>query len=302
MPTTDATTTDATTAVGIRRRILRPTIAGLAAVGAASLAAHIVAPALGGLLSAAMPLCATLVGLVAVGGLVVRPLARTLAADVAGQAETIALLERIAGEDPLTGLANRRHFETTLALACRRAVATGRAPGLLLVDLDGFKTLNDALGHAAGDAALGHVARTLAGVVPGDGVAARIGGDEFAVLLPSGTTAADAIALARAIVAALDAPFAWEGRTIAVGASVGAAFGDDPSTLTRRADEALYRAKGAGRGRAVLAGPVGDGGEASRTADAADDARVPDMGERRSLRARRAPSNACDAVAVPRAA
>lgn len=302
MPTTDATTTDATIAVGIRRRILRPTIAGLAAVGAASLAAHIVAPALGGLLSAAMPLCATLAGLVAVGGLVVRPLAGALAADMAGQADTIALLERMAREDPLTGLANRRHFEEALSLACRHALRTGRAPGLLLVDLDGFKALNDGLGHAAGDAALRHVARTIAGVVPDGGIAARIGGDEFAVLLPSGLGAADAIAIARAVVAALETPFPWEGRMVAVGASVGAAFGETPSALTRRADEALYRAKGAGRGRVAIAGQRGEAEDSPSPVDAADGGRVAETGERRGLRVRRAPSSGGDAAAVPRAA
>jgi diguanylate cyclase (GGDEF)-like protein len=157
-----------------------------------------------------------------------------------------------AQTDPLTGLANRRQFHA------RWQQHLGEGPGptaLLYVDLDGFKAVNDQLGHAAGDAVLQVVAERIGQVVRSGDVLARLGGDEFAVILPgAGDRHADDIA-AR-ILAAVSVPITVQGTSVRVGASVGvvsAPLGADPDTEIRRADAAMYGAKTGGRGRVVRA-------------------------------------------------
>jgi diguanylate cyclase (GGDEF)-like protein len=156
----------------------------------------------------------------------------------------------LAATDPLTGLANRRRAERWLAAAGPAAC--------LVVDLDGFKAVNDAFGHPAGDAVLRSVAETLAGAIRSGDRLARLGGDEFLVLLP-GTDPAGALVVAERIRArlaglAVDLPGPDGGppRRAAVRASVGAAARrpDEPAArLLARADAALLRAKAAGRDR-----------------------------------------------------
>jgi diguanylate cyclase (GGDEF)-like protein len=143
----------------------------------------------------------------------------------------------LAMHDPLTGLANRRAFEEQLGAA----VVTGTAT-VLLLDLNGFKAVNDRFGHAVGDELLAAVATRISGEIPAGAIAARMGGDEFAVLLP--TDVGDD--LAARIRAAIHHPIHAGGQDLLVGASIGIAGGSDPVEVLRRADVAMYAAKADG--------------------------------------------------------
>jgi diguanylate cyclase (GGDEF)-like protein len=163
-------------------------------------------------------------------------------------------LRRAARLDPLTGVANRAGFWDVLeALESNTDGDGSRVLGVLYVDLDGFKAVNDQHGHSVGDLVLAEVARRLSHVVrPGD-LIARIGGDEFAIVADGVTSDDDAEAIAERIVKSLCEPYDVAGHTLSLGASVGAATvtsGDfDPDRLLDEADRALYRAKADGRGR-----------------------------------------------------
>ncbi|MFI1996111.1 diguanylate cyclase domain-containing protein [Actinoplanes sp. NPDC020271] len=163
-------------------------------------------------------------------------------------------LRTAALRDHLTGLPNRVLLEDRLAQAEGRA---GREPGyrfaVLLLDLDGFKAVNDSLGHAAGDVLLIEVARRLTALLRRSDTVARLGGDEFVVLI-DGLTHPDAYQrVCDAIQKAVAEPIAIDGRTVSVGVSIGVAVsGDGPADsdhLLREADAAMYRAKSAGRRR-----------------------------------------------------
>ncbi|HEV2928904.1 MAG TPA: GGDEF domain-containing protein [Propionibacteriaceae bacterium] len=148
-------------------------------------------------------------------------------------------LAHAAHHDPLTGLANRAALDARLA--------PGGPVGLLLVDLDGFKPVNDTWGHDVGDEVLRLVAERLVGCVRSGDLVARLGGDEFVIVVEA--SAVDTVA--RHVTAALGAPYSIDGRVLAVGASVGVAHsatGADPDALLRRADQAMYEAKRAGTG------------------------------------------------------
>ncbi|MFC7534131.1 putative bifunctional diguanylate cyclase/phosphodiesterase [Actinoplanes sp. GCM10030250] len=148
-----------------------------------------------------------------------------------------------ASYDSLTGLANRAHFSEAM-LDGPDDVA------VLLIDLDDFKTVNDTMGHAAGDALLVTVAQRLREAVRGNDVVARLGGDEFAVLLP-GAGPADGGLVAEQILRSLGEPMDVQQHTIVTRASVGVTGsrpGDDPSTLLSNADIAMYEAKRRGKG------------------------------------------------------
>lgn len=167
------------------------------------------------------------------------------------------LAEADAMTDPLTGLANRRALEHALARACAGAGAFV----LLHLDLDHFKAVNDWLGHAAGDHVLREVAQVLRAETRAEDVVARIGGDEFVVLMTATGDADTALRIAGRIIDGISAPLQFDGQSCAVAASVGVALSGagrypDPAALLRQADEALYTAKRAGRACAVLADPV----------------------------------------------
>ncbi|MGH2896986.1 MAG: putative bifunctional diguanylate cyclase/phosphodiesterase, partial [Solirubrobacteraceae bacterium] len=157
-----------------------------------------------------------------------------------------------ARHDFLTGLPNRILLLEAVRSACEAVASCGRPFALFLLDLDGFKAVNDRLGHAAGDELLRAVARRLAGSVREGDLLARLGGDEFTVLLADATVDT-AAALAQRIIARLSAPFSVDGVEAIVGASIGIALapsaGEHADELLRHADMALYSAKAPGRGR-----------------------------------------------------
>jgi diguanylate cyclase (GGDEF)-like protein len=166
------------------------------------------------------------------------------------------LLEKQSREDALTGVANRRHFDERLTAEIARAERYGHSLCLLLLDLDHFKRINDSAGHAAGDGVLRLAARSMAANARATDFVARIGGEEFAVLLPE-QDFSGAFAVAenlRALVAGLDTADIAPG--LRVTASLGIAAlrpGEARDSLLRRADAALYAAKAAGRNRVVAA-------------------------------------------------
>jgi diguanylate cyclase (GGDEF)-like protein/PAS domain S-box-containing protein len=170
----------------------------------------------------------------------------------------IADLEQAARRDPLTGVTNRTgFFELLHHAAARRA---GQATiGVLYVDLDGFKSVNDRFGHAAGDAVLHAIAERIGHSVRAMDVVARLGGDEFAVLCPDLTSEDDLTHVASRIITAVSQPIPYLGHQIEIGASIGIASAanqtaaDDPDGLVDAADRALYEAKARGRGRWHLA-------------------------------------------------
>ena len=167
------------------------------------------------------------------------------------RAELLARLEREALTDPLTGLANRRAFEDALRRHHARAQRLRSPYGLLMVDLDGMKAINDRYGHAAGDAALKLVARTLIVATRSADLVARIGGDEFAILLPD----ADPAGMRQVVERLVSLPpleLTWRGSRLTVSFSVGGAcwpdHGGSAREVLQQADTELYRAKHQRRG------------------------------------------------------
>jgi diguanylate cyclase (GGDEF)-like protein len=155
-------------------------------------------------------------------------------------------LERLSHEDPLTGLANRRRWDAELAAVCVGARTSEGRVGVVLLDIDRFKVINDRHGHAGGDAVLRQVAGLLSSRVRGDDLVARLGGDELAVLMP-GADLDRTIELAERlrIEAARLSPDGFEPGEISLSLGVAAAQGDQafPLELMSRADAQLYRAK-----------------------------------------------------------
>ena len=164
-------------------------------------------------------------------------------------------LEYQALHDALTGLPNRSLFGDRLRQALLAARRNQKMFGVLLLDLDRFKDINDALGHDRGDSLLQEVTARLRGVLRATDTIARLGGDEFAVLTPDAKHPEDVLGTARKILASLEGPFAIADQMVETGASIGIAMypvhGDDPSTLLRRADVAMYVAKRSGGGYAL---------------------------------------------------
>jgi diguanylate cyclase (GGDEF)-like protein len=165
-------------------------------------------------------------------------------------------VEWLAHFDLVTGLPNRALLADRLAQETARARRGEQPFAVLLFDLDGFKSVNDTWGHAAGDRVLALVAERARKCMRASDTVGRLGGDEFLAVLPE-THEAGALGVAQKLREALSAPYALEDGAAHVGVSVGVALfrrhGADPETLQRAADTALYAAKRAGKGRALLA-------------------------------------------------
>ncbi len=175
--------------------------------------------------------------------------------DITEQRETEQSLIKQAFHDELTGLPNRALLIDRMTHALAASERSNQPIGVLFIDLDGFKTINDTLGHPVGDTALTKVAERLTAIVrPGDTLA-RIGGDEFLMLCAGTDGARGATAVARRILDAFAQPFVLEGREIEIGASIGIATSmgsEDPDRIIENADTAMYEAKHEGRGRFAI--------------------------------------------------
>ena len=160
-------------------------------------------------------------------------------------------LERLAQQDTLTGLPNRHTFNDAIAMALARSQQTGMQVALLFLDVDGFKQINDTLGHAAGDDVLREFARRLTGAVRSTDVVARLAGDEFVIILEGIHSREECRLVARKIIAAMRSDFRVGDGLVKVTASIGIALGhgltSTADALLKRADSALYAAKGQGR-------------------------------------------------------
>jgi diguanylate cyclase (GGDEF)-like protein len=170
-----------------------------------------------------------------------------LAREVARLEENEAKALALACYDELTGLPNRRLLRDRLGQAMAQGIRQDKQVALLLVDLDGFKSINDRLGHAAGDKLLQAVAKRLVDSIRAADTACRYGGDEFVIMLPGVDHPALAAAVMDKVRARLSEPYVIDGFRIRMGASVGTAYfpegGRDYEELLKTADAALYHAK-----------------------------------------------------------
>lgn len=175
--------------------------------------------------------------------------------DITDRKDQEAKLEHQALHDALTGLPNRKLLQDRLEHALEMAKRECKPLGLLLLDLDRFKTINDTLGHAVGDVLLCDVAKRLAAQIRRSDTIARLGGDEFAVLLPAVTDLERAHRVSQRILTALEHPFDIKELQLEVGISVGVALypdhADDADALLQCADVAMYSAKNAQSGLAL---------------------------------------------------
>jgi diguanylate cyclase (GGDEF)-like protein len=179
--------------------------------------------------------------------------------DITQQRQTEERLRWVAHHDPLTGAPNRVLFQERLEHALKRSARTGLKVGLLLLDVDHLKEINDTLGHDAGDALLQVTAKRLATALRSIDTVARNGGDEFAVILPDIESEQDLWTLLKPVLDLLQEPFSYAGRAIDCRASIGASIWPDHAKeaahLLKQADVALYTAKAAGRGRMMVFRP-----------------------------------------------
>jgi len=176
-----------------------------------------------------------------------RPATLNIVNDITARKEAEERIKHLAQHDALTGLPNRALLFDRLERALTGAQRSGQMLAVLFIDLDGFKPVNDRHGHDVGDALLQAVALRLQDLVRDSDTAARIGGDEFVVLLPTIAAAEDADKVARKLRAALASPFDLRGRRIMISGSIGVALfprdGDSPAALMQHADGAMYREK-----------------------------------------------------------
>ena len=176
--------------------------------------------------------------------------------DISSQQATEERLRHMATHDALTGLPNRSLLSDRIRMAIAQARRTGRGFSILALDLDGFKKVNDALGHPVGDALLRVAAIRLADTMRDVDTLARVGGDEFVVVLPGAMSESDIQMISRRMIAAMQLPFEIQGHMLYVSTSIGAAIfpehGDSEVKLLAHADTAMYRAKETGKARCVV--------------------------------------------------
>ena len=181
--------------------------------------------------------------------------AKELRREVRRRIEAEGAAARLARRDALTGLPNRRTFNEELERRLAEARADGGTVALLLLDLDRFKLVNDISGHPAGDRLLQQVADRLASAMREEDFLARVGGDEFAVLIDAPRAADAHFRVARRILAVVADPTAADGKRIETTASIGIAIfpmdGDSAAELLSHADSAVYQAKASGRNAVV---------------------------------------------------
>jgi diguanylate cyclase (GGDEF)-like protein len=178
--------------------------------------------------------------------------------------ERMQELRRLAHQDSLTGLKNRRRFDEDLSTEMARCRRDGHSSALLLLDLDNFKDINDSLGHAAGDRAIEEIAGVLRARMRETDVLARLGGDEFAIVLP-GANVVEAKVVAETIAGAIRDHIPQEGLppiTVSVGIAIFGETGTSLDAVRSEADAALYAAKDAGRDTVLVFNPVADAGPA----------------------------------------
>jgi diguanylate cyclase (GGDEF)-like protein len=172
-----------------------------------------------------------------------------LGREMKGRAAAEDLALKLARHDPLTDLPNRRLFTEMLDGALQRTTSESRT-AVMMLDLDGFKAVNDTYGHVVGDQVLLEIGERMSKIIRSDTMLARVGGDEFAIVLPNIASLDDPAGLTRRIVSAISEPFLIGNATRTLGISIGIAVAPDDGTqhdeLVRRADLALYRAKAEG--------------------------------------------------------
>ena len=179
-----------------------------------------------------------------------------VARDIAEQHATEERLRHLATHDDLTGLPNRALLSDRLRMALAQARRVGTGFSVLALDLDGFKKVNDALGHAVGDALLRVAGARFRTVLRNVDTLARVGGDEFVAVLPAAIDAEELQIVARRMISTTQLPFEIDGQVLYISASIGAAtypqHGDNEVKLLAHADTALYRAKETGKSRCVI--------------------------------------------------
>lgn len=182
-----------------------------------------------------------------------------LTEDATERKATEARIEQMARFDELTGLANRFEFNNRLTDAFGRLERTGEPFALLYIDLDGFKQVNDSLGHDIGDRVLIETGNRLRGAIRSGDLLARFGGDEFVLILPSASHSI-VTTIAQRMIDSMARPFQLDNKTIYVTASAGIAMAPldaaSPADLLRHADTALYKAKAAGRNTLTFFNPA----------------------------------------------
>lgn len=175
---------------------------------------------------------------------------RGILRDTTERREREQIMKQLAYYDPLTGLPNRRLFEDRFNLALANAARQGSKLALLVMDLDDFKEINDNYGHDAGDSLLREVGIRLSGLLRKGDTLARMGGDEFIVLLPNIRRRNDVASVAKKILAQIGLPLQLGGRSVRIATSIGISIypeqGSDKSALMRQADRAMYQAKKTG--------------------------------------------------------
>lgn len=165
-------------------------------------------------------------------------------------------IRHLAYFDPLTNLPNRRLLDDRLNVAFAHAHRSGGRLAVLFIDLDGFKSINDRLGHDAGDELLVAAAQRLSTCLREDDTVARLGGDEFVILISGAESPQSAAMVAQRLIESLKAPVIIEGEALTLSASIGISYypdhGETPEELLKMADTAMYRAKALGRNRYVV--------------------------------------------------